>query len=157
MEHCINANNREFKALAEMSGLHPEILAAKMGVWMDKNNSEEWPTLSQIGINVEGKISVVDLENSKIYKPSVINIIKNKVSNTKINLSDFLNNLELSTINKSIIAELKTKLNQSISVQLLPSNILSERFKEYNEKDVAFYDPKSNTIFNFIFAKGSIY
>ena len=50
MAGCINLNSKEFKALTEMSGLHPMALEAQMKEWMDKNNTEEWPSLEQLGI-----------------------------------------------------------------------------------------------------------
>ena len=56
MANCINKNHPDFLKLEKESGLDGIVLAAKMGVWMDKNNSEEWPTLEQLGI--EGKSNI---------------------------------------------------------------------------------------------------
>lgn len=53
MNSCINLNDTSFKALVKESGLHPAILSAKMGVWMEKHNTEEWPTLKQLGVELE--------------------------------------------------------------------------------------------------------
>ena len=50
MGNCININHSEFKSLVERSGLNSIVLASKMGVWMDKNKTDEWPTLEQIGV-----------------------------------------------------------------------------------------------------------
>ena len=48
MAKCININHPDFNELVEASGLHPAILSAKMGVWMEQNNTEEWPTIEQL-------------------------------------------------------------------------------------------------------------
>jgi len=48
MKHCINIRLKEFQALTEQTNMHPMVLAAKMGVYMEKNNTTEWPTLEQI-------------------------------------------------------------------------------------------------------------
>jgi hypothetical protein len=61
MGNCINVNHKDFKTLTEMSGLNPLILSAKMGVWMDRNNTDKWPTLEQLGLK------------DKSIKESVIN------------------------------------------------------------------------------------
>jgi len=48
MAKCVNTNHPDFNRLVESSGLHPAILSAKMGVWMEENNTDEWPTLEQL-------------------------------------------------------------------------------------------------------------
>jgi len=48
MKHCVSLASEAFKSLVNESKMHPIMLAAKMGVWMDKNNTDEWPTLDQL-------------------------------------------------------------------------------------------------------------
>ena len=66
MIKCININHPDFKDLVENSGVDALNLSTKMGVWMEENNTEEWPTLEQLGITVTqpgvfNKQEVVDL------------------------------------------------------------------------------------------------
>lgn len=48
MATCINTNHPEFLNLVEQSGLEPAVLAAKIGVWMEENNTEAFPRLQQL-------------------------------------------------------------------------------------------------------------
>ena len=50
MAKCINIKHPDFKVLVEESGLSSLSLSAKMSVWMEKHNTNEWPTLEQLGI-----------------------------------------------------------------------------------------------------------
>jgi hypothetical protein len=50
MANCININHPDFLALVRKSGLNRGTLSGMMGVWMDENNTDEWPTLEQLGI-----------------------------------------------------------------------------------------------------------
>lgn len=56
MNNCVNMNHKDFKDLAEMSGLNPLDLALKMGVWMNNNNTTEWPTLEQLRLKSTASI-----------------------------------------------------------------------------------------------------
>jgi len=66
MAKCININHPEFKKLASESGIHPAILAAQMGVWMEKNNTDEWPRLEQLNV-VSGLSTVFE----KKFEPAI--------------------------------------------------------------------------------------
>lgn len=50
MSKCININHPEFKELVKQTNLDPLRLSTKMGLWMEKNNTDAWPTLEQLGI-----------------------------------------------------------------------------------------------------------
>ena len=50
MNKCININHPEFKKLVEESKMNPLILKSKVGVWQEKNNSDDFPTLEELGI-----------------------------------------------------------------------------------------------------------
>ena len=63
MGNCININHSEFKSLVERSGLNSIVLASKMGVWMDKNKTDEWPTLEQLGIDTKDDIVNIKLSD----------------------------------------------------------------------------------------------
>ena len=53
MSKCINTANAEFKSLVEISGISSIELAAKMNLWMEDNNTDVWPSLSQLGLTTE--------------------------------------------------------------------------------------------------------
>ena len=48
MATCVNIKHPEFINLLEESGLSEGVLAAKAGVWMEENNTTNFPTLSQL-------------------------------------------------------------------------------------------------------------
>jgi hypothetical protein len=78
MAKCVNINHPDFNRLVESSGLHPVILSAKMGVWMEKNNTDNWPTLEQL-----------DLVKSISREPSSIDLFKDfLITATDITVSD---------------------------------------------------------------------
>ena len=79
MAECININHPEFKKLASESGIHPAILAAQMGVWMEKNNTDEWPRLEQLNV-VSGLSTVFE----KKFEP-VVKDVFNVKNSEKIN------------------------------------------------------------------------
>jgi len=51
MATCVNKSHPEFLELVEKSGIHPDILAAKIGVWMEKNDTDEFPALEDLNLN----------------------------------------------------------------------------------------------------------
>ena len=87
MAKCINKNHPDFLELVDQLGIDPMILSAKMGVWMENNNSDEWPTLEQLGLidNYNNIINVTHLDNNEWQ--SVYDIIqyKNDYIELKIN------------------------------------------------------------------------
>ena len=48
MAKCINITHPDFVSLVNQSNLDALQLSAKMGVWMEKNDTDEWPTLNQL-------------------------------------------------------------------------------------------------------------
>lgn len=50
MSKCINKSHPEFKELLLDTDINPFILAAKVGVWMDTNNSEDFPSIDQLNL-----------------------------------------------------------------------------------------------------------
>ena len=61
MKHCINLKSPDFQALAKESNMHPAVLAAKMSVYMDKNNTSEWPTLDQLDGGISYVLKAADI------------------------------------------------------------------------------------------------
>lgn len=99
MAQCININHPEYSKLLTQSGLSSMQLSAKMGVWMEKNNSDEWPTLEQLGITpiLAAKSSIDsttrDVFNhypNKVYsEQQVINLAKRVKEYNKNNESKY--------------------------------------------------------------------
>jgi hypothetical protein len=51
MANCVNKSLPEFIELQEDTGLNPHVLAAKIGVWQDKNGTFEFPTRQNLTMN----------------------------------------------------------------------------------------------------------
>ena len=49
MDKCINTKHPEFIKLAKQVNMNPLILKSKIGVWQEKNNSDDFPTLEELG------------------------------------------------------------------------------------------------------------
>ncbi len=47
-KHCVNHNSKEVKDIATGLGIHPAIAASKIGVWQERNNTTEFPTLADL-------------------------------------------------------------------------------------------------------------
>ena len=45
---CINTSHPQFKNLLEQTGLHLDVLKAKVSIWMDQNNSDNFPTVEEL-------------------------------------------------------------------------------------------------------------
>jgi hypothetical protein len=55
MAKCVNIKHPDFRTLMDVTGLDSAILSAQMGVWMEENNTNEWPSLEQLGIVVSDR------------------------------------------------------------------------------------------------------
>ena len=81
MAHCINRNHEDFIKLEKETGIHPDILAAKIAVFQEKqNNLDVFPTKEQLSQYEFSKVgSKVQSEVEKISEE-----IKNDVDKSKI-------------------------------------------------------------------------
>lgn len=59
MSKCINVHSKEFQSLVEISGISSIELAAKMNLWMEDNNTDVWPSLSQLGLEGNGNFEII--------------------------------------------------------------------------------------------------
>ena len=50
MAKCININHPDYIDLLQESGLHEDILKAKISIWMDENGTDRFPTTDELGI-----------------------------------------------------------------------------------------------------------
>lgn len=48
MARCVNISSKEFKSLLTQTGLPDYLLSAKIGVWQEQNNTDEFPTKGEL-------------------------------------------------------------------------------------------------------------
>jgi hypothetical protein len=63
MSYCININHPEYIQLLQNSNLKPAVLKAKIGVWMEENNSTDFPTLEELNVTsgtVNATLKIID-------------------------------------------------------------------------------------------------
>ena len=48
---CINIKHPEYLALQQELGIHPDLLKAKISLWMGKNTNERFPTIEELGLS----------------------------------------------------------------------------------------------------------
>jgi len=49
--HCINISHPDYKALENSTNLHPDVLKAKISLWMDQNGDERFPSAKELTTN----------------------------------------------------------------------------------------------------------
>ena len=92
MTHCININHPDYIDLLNESGLHEDILKAKIAVWMKENSTDKIPTFDELG----GKTEVVNTPEDYV---STTNIKKSSnINQVSDNLKDFLSSYNNYTI-----------------------------------------------------------
>jgi hypothetical protein len=50
MTYCINTSSKEFKDLESKATVNSDVLAAKIALWQQQNNTDKFPTLKELGI-----------------------------------------------------------------------------------------------------------
>jgi len=56
MTYCIVTSSKEFKDLESKATVNSDVLAAKIALWQQQNNTDRFPTLKELG--VEERVSV---------------------------------------------------------------------------------------------------
>lgn len=81
MANCVNKSLPEFKALQKETGLHSEVLAAKIGVWQDNNGSDQFPEVEKLYTSqtVEETIYYHKNENFEVKEKDYISQITNSL------------------------------------------------------------------------------
>ena len=99
---CINKSHPDFIKLQEEVNINPLILAAKIGIWMEENSTDEYPTAKDLGLetsqlNVDrdtqnGGNTVLGNTRSWQSSPNTGDVVSNKVLETydenKLDLSE---------------------------------------------------------------------
>lgn len=50
MAHCININHPDYIDLRQETGLHEDVLKAKIAIWMEENGNDRFPSSDELGI-----------------------------------------------------------------------------------------------------------
>jgi hypothetical protein len=50
MTYCINTSSKEFIDLKSKAAVNSDVLAAKIALWQQQNNTDKFPTLKELGI-----------------------------------------------------------------------------------------------------------
>jgi hypothetical protein len=153
MAKCINIGHPDFKRLADDSGLEPMLLSAKMGVWMEQNNTDEWPTLEQLGILKEIGNSNQNKINELINELDLLNYSINNYEQSK-NFTPFDENyyekLVINDLSKEELINLQSDLSNDLLFyieQEEEQNKLSklndiEKLVTYDDQTLKWLGPK---------------
>jgi len=99
---CINKSHPDFITLQEEVNINPSILAAKIGIWMEENSTDEYPTAKDLGLETsqlnvdrdiqEGGNTFLGTDRSWQSSPNTGDVVSNKVlesyDENKLDLSD---------------------------------------------------------------------
>jgi len=90
MDKCINTKHPEFIKLAEQANINPLILKSKVGVWQEKNNSDDFPTLEELRIGQEAPIANIKEGVSELFEsnPKLANAVYEALGLNTINGSE---------------------------------------------------------------------
>lgn len=99
MNKCININHPEFKKLVEESKMNPLVLKSKVGVWQEKNDTDEFPSMEELlndNQTANIKEGVPELFESN---PELANVVYSKIlTNSGISAENLLSLLEKENI-----------------------------------------------------------
>jgi hypothetical protein len=144
-KHCVNHNSSEVKELANSLGLHPGIVAAKIGVWQDSNNSDEYPTLAQLQSEVKPVDTVANPETIER-----INDFLTRIGVSKEKVRDIV--VDGRKIDANGIANLTQKLIQVVEgkeAQALPEEAMHFAVEIIEQKNPALFKKLLSEINNY--------
>lgn len=113
MKHCINLKSPDFQALVKESNMHQAVLAAKMSVYMDQNNTSEWPTLDQL----DGGISYV-LKAADILLSDKAEQVFAKGNKNNWSLDKILTELSIPKDQKRLLLDLGINDREQLAIEL---------------------------------------
>jgi hypothetical protein len=76
MANCVNVNSKEFKELRRQTNLLEKVLAAKIGLWQEKNGIDNYPTKEDIYSNMTIP-NILGIYKKEISGQQRINILQN--------------------------------------------------------------------------------
>jgi hypothetical protein len=63
MTYCIVTSSKEFKDLESKATVNSDVLAAKIALWQQQNNTDKFPTLKELGIEERVTTPIQQIEN----------------------------------------------------------------------------------------------
>ena len=102
--HCVNITHPDFKTLKEETKLHPAILAAKIAIWQEKNNTEDFPDVTQI--NPSNEVSYALKAVNILASPKAEEVFK-KGEKNNWSLDKILTELAIPKEQKELILDLQ--------------------------------------------------
>ena len=119
MDKCINTEHPEFIKLAEQANINPLILKSKVGVWQEKNNSDDFPTLEELRI-VQEAPDYLKLQNIEVDFDNVDTALDDKL---KLLYKDLYEDIEVLFLDREI-----TRIDFPPTALLQLSNKLRNEF-----------------------------
>ena len=119
MANCINKNLPEFKTLQEETGLHPDLLAARIGVWQDNNGYDKFPEATELYTpqTVKTELKAVNILSSDKAKQ-----VFEKGKKNGWDLNKILTELQVPKEQKQIILDKDITNREDIITSLLADN-----------------------------------
>lgn len=102
--HCVNITHPDFKTLKEETKLHPAVLAAKIAIWQEKNNTEDFPSITQI--NPSNEVSYALKAVNILASPKAEEVFKKGTKNNW-SLDKMLTELAIPKEQKELILDLQ--------------------------------------------------
>jgi hypothetical protein len=123
MTKCVNINHPDFKRLAIQSNLNPHILSAKIGVWMEENNTDEFPTLNDLGIPEYSDTPVINytFKAIDILLSDRAKQVFDKGNKNNWDLNKILGELQIPKAQKELLLHLRIKDREELAIQLASS------------------------------------
>ena len=154
MATCVNKSHPEFLELVQKSGINPDILAAKIGVWMEKNGVDSFPDLEQLNLdNIKIRKDIDEL--FKINPDLLTEVYRVLGYTTKESLDEYIGDL-LEQI-RDFPFEYDERggiLNQSVFDKLVETKnkafdeyYYNKKYERQYEKAILQYSRYLNTIF----------
>lgn len=87
MAKCININHPDYIDLLQESGLHEDVLKAKISIWMEENGKDRFPFLNELGIT-KFEISEIFEDNSELANSIYEALGLNTINESEITYTD---------------------------------------------------------------------
>lgn len=133
--HCVSIKHPEIQELANITGLHPAIVAAKAAIWQEKNNTlDSFPKASDIIKPSEIKFS---LRSAEILVSDKAKQIFEKGQKNSWTLDKILTELNVPKEQKAILVNLGTTNREELLTSLLADYSYSVEVNTTQKFDLA--------------------
>lgn len=138
-KNCVNTKNADFIKLQEEVGINPTVLAAKVGVWMDKNTNERFPTAGELGIDSLSAINNVNygLKAVDILLSEKAEQIFAKGGKNKWSLDKMLTELAIPKEQKKLLLDLGITDREQLAIELASNYSYTVEINTEKNKNVS--------------------